>query len=208
MPNSVLERHLPVVQAAGIMGVIERHTKRLLTVYRKDGPAALASGNRERRHHNATPETAVVKLASNGYAGANHTHLTELLREREGIDPSPPTVRRILVKAGIGSPRGTASGAGACPRRRCWHRLTAASILGRRNGDPSWCCSSPWTTPPAQWPRPYSALLRTPWATWCSLRAWSVSGVSPWLSTATATLLSSTTLVKSRCLSKPPSSPG
>ena len=47
----------------------------------------------------------MVKLASNGYAGANHTHLTELLREREGIDLSRPTVRRILTKAGIGSPR-------------------------------------------------------------------------------------------------------
>ena len=48
---------------------------------------------------------ALVKLASNGYAGANHTHLTELLREREGIDLSRPTVRRILAQAGIGSPR-------------------------------------------------------------------------------------------------------
>ena len=48
---------------------------------------------------------AVVKLASNHYSGANHSHFTELLREREGIDLSRPTVRRILVKAGIGSPR-------------------------------------------------------------------------------------------------------
>ena len=48
---------------------------------------------------------AVVRLASAQYAGTNHTHLTELLREREGIDLSRPTVRRILVKAGIGSPR-------------------------------------------------------------------------------------------------------
>ena len=48
---------------------------------------------------------ALMKLASNGYAGANHTHLTELLREREGIDLSRPTVRRILAQAGIGSPR-------------------------------------------------------------------------------------------------------
>ena len=46
-----------------------------------------------------------MKLASNGYAGANHTHLTELLHEREGIDLSCPTMRRILVKAGMGSPR-------------------------------------------------------------------------------------------------------
>ena len=106
--NSVLEYQLPIAQAAEIMGVSERHSKRLLAAYRKVGPAALAHGNRGRRPHNAIPEVAaaaVVKLASNGYAGTNHTHLTELLREREGIDLSRPTLRRILVKAGIGSPR-------------------------------------------------------------------------------------------------------
>ena len=106
--NTVLEHHLAIGQAAEIMGVSERHTKRLLAAYRKDGPAALAHGNRGRRPHNAVPEdaaAAVVKLASNGYAGANHSHFTELLREREGIDLSRPTVRRILVKADLGSPR-------------------------------------------------------------------------------------------------------
>ena len=47
----------------------------------------------------------MVELASQHYEGANHTHFTELLREREGIDLSRPTVRRILTRAGIGSPR-------------------------------------------------------------------------------------------------------
>ena len=106
--NSVLEYQLPIVLAAEIMGVSERHSKRLLAAHRKVGPAALAHGNRGRRHYNAVPEAAaaaLVKLASNGYAGANHTHLTELLREREGIDLSRPTVGRILAQAGIGSPR-------------------------------------------------------------------------------------------------------
>ena len=119
--NSVLEYRLPIAQAAEIMGVSERHTKRLLAAYRKDGAAALAHGNRGRRPHNAVPETAaaaVVKLASNGYAGANHSHLTELLREREGIDLSRPTVRRILVKAGIGSPRSLRSQQHRYRRRR------------------------------------------------------------------------------------------
>ena len=119
--NSVLEYQLPIAQAAEIMGVTERHTKRLLAAYRKHGPAALAHGNRGRRPHNAIPEVAsaaVVKLASNGYAGANHTHLTELLREREGIDLSRPTVRRILVKAGIGSPRSRRSQQHRFRRRR------------------------------------------------------------------------------------------
>ena len=47
--NSVLEYQLPIAQAAEVMGVSERHTKRLLAAYRKHGPAALAHGNRGRR---------------------------------------------------------------------------------------------------------------------------------------------------------------
>ena len=119
--NSVLEYQLPIAQAAEIMGVSERHTKRLLAGYRKDGAAALAHGNRGRKPHNAVPETAaaaVVKLASNGYTGTNHTHLTELLREREGIDLTRPTVRRILVRAGLGSPRSRRSQQHRFRRRR------------------------------------------------------------------------------------------
>ena len=107
MLNSVLEYHLPIAQAAEIMGIGERQTKRLLAAYRRDGPEALAHGNRGRRPHNAVPETvaaAVVKLASNGYAGANHSHFTELLQEREGIELSRPTVRRILTKGRHGQP--------------------------------------------------------------------------------------------------------
>ena len=121
MLNSVLEYQLPIAQAAEIMGASERHTKRLLAAYRRDGAAALAHGNRGRRPHNAVLETAaatVVKLASNGYAGANHSHFTELLQEREGIDLSRPTVRRILVRAGIGSPRSRRSRQHRFRRRR------------------------------------------------------------------------------------------
>ena len=60
----------------------------------------------------------MVQLASAEYAGTNHTHLTELLREREGIDLSRPTMRRILVKAGIGSPRRRRSQQHRVRRRR------------------------------------------------------------------------------------------
>ena len=43
--NGVLEYQWPIAQAAEIMGVSERHSKRLLPAYRKDGAAALAHGN-------------------------------------------------------------------------------------------------------------------------------------------------------------------
>ena len=106
--NSVLEYQLPIAQAAELLGVSERHARRMLAAYREQGAAALAHGNRGRRPHNATSPAeaaAVVELAIQRYEGANHTHFTELLSEREGIDLSRPTVRRILTKAGIGSPR-------------------------------------------------------------------------------------------------------
>ena len=104
--NSVLEYQVAIVQAAEVLGVSPRHARRLLAAYRQDGATALAHGNRGRRPHNAIPSAeaaAVVELATGRYEGANHTHLTELLSER--IDLSRPTVRRILAKAGIGSPR-------------------------------------------------------------------------------------------------------
>ena len=71
------------------MGVSARHTRRMLAAYREKGAAALAHGNRGRRPANATPNalaSEAVRLARSRYAGVNHTHLSELLREREGID--------------------------------------------------------------------------------------------------------------------------
>ncbi len=106
--NTVLEHQLPMAQAAELLGVSERHAWRLLAAYRREGAAALAHGNRGRKPRNAIADdeaTAVVQLTSTTYAGANHTHLTELLRDREGIDLSRPTVRRILTRAGISNPR-------------------------------------------------------------------------------------------------------
>ena len=97
--NNVLEYQIPIGQAAEILGVSERHTRRLLSSYGRDGAAVLAHGNRGREPHNAVLESeaaAVVRLARTEYAGTNHTHLTELLRERESIDPSRPTAASLV----------------------------------------------------------------------------------------------------------------
>jgi len=42
--NYVLEYQVPIGQAAEILGVTERHARRLLNGYRKEGAAALAHG--------------------------------------------------------------------------------------------------------------------------------------------------------------------
>ena len=90
------------------MGVSTRHTRRILAAYGEEGAAALAHGNRGRRPANATPSalaSEAVRLARSRYAGVNHTHLSELLREREGIDIGRDTLRKILANAGVSSPR-------------------------------------------------------------------------------------------------------
>ena len=95
-------------QAATLMGVSTRHTRRILAAYRGEGAAALAHGHRGRRAPNATPEPArsgVLRLARSRYSETNHTHLSELLGEREGIEIGRTTLRRILTSAGLRSPR-------------------------------------------------------------------------------------------------------
>src|ERR687892_1287062 len=74
----------------------------------REGARGLAHKNRGRLPPNATPEAIqqqVVALARERYQGINHTQLTELLAEREGLRLSLATVRRLLVPAGLSSPR-------------------------------------------------------------------------------------------------------
>ena len=106
--NSLMAEHMTLDQAGTLMGVSTRHTRRMLAAYRERGVASVAHGHRGRRAPNATPEAVsadVVHLAAKRYPGANHTHLSELLSEREGIDIGRTTLRRILVNAGLKSPR-------------------------------------------------------------------------------------------------------
>jgi len=90
------------------MGVSERQGWRILAAYRKEGAAALPHGNRGRKPANATPLTIcrqVVTITKERYCGVNHSHLAELLEEREEITISRSTLRRLLTRAGLPSPR-------------------------------------------------------------------------------------------------------
>ena len=106
--NRLSAEQMTVDQAAEAHGGEPAPPRRILAAYRREGVAALAHGHRGRRPPNATPETTkaeVLHLASTRYLGTNHTHLSELLGEREGIDIDRSTLRRILVSAGLNSPR-------------------------------------------------------------------------------------------------------
>ena len=115
--NGVMSGQWCMREAAQVLGVSERHGWRLLAAYRKEGASGLAHKNRGRTPSNATPANTkdlVVSLAQGRYKDVNHTHLSELLAEREGVTLSRPTVRRILVRAGLNSPRRRRP-----PRHRC-----------------------------------------------------------------------------------------
>ena len=106
--NGLLAEQVALDQAAELMGVSPRHTRPTLAAYRENGPAAVAHGYHGRKPANATSEAViadVVHWARTRYEGTNHTHLSELLNEREGIAIGRTTLRRILVNAGLSSPR-------------------------------------------------------------------------------------------------------
>ena len=119
--NGVLQRYWTIKEAALLLGVSERQGWRLLAAYRREGARGLAHKNRGRLPPNATPEAIqqqVVALARERYQGINHTQLTELLAEREGLILSLATVRRLLVQAGLPSPRQRRPPKHRCRRQR------------------------------------------------------------------------------------------
>ena len=99
----VVNGGLTIDQAAAILKLSTRQVDRLLTRH-ADGPAALVHGNRGRTPVNRLDDAQralLVELATTTYAGVNHTHLAELLAEREGIVVAPRTLRRILAEASV-----------------------------------------------------------------------------------------------------------
>jgi hypothetical protein len=78
--------------------------KRLRRKMREGGVEALVHGNRGQQAWNKTASEKIekmIKLARGQYHGLNDTHLTEKLKEKEKINLSRPTVRRVLRAAGM-----------------------------------------------------------------------------------------------------------
>jgi transposase len=114
--TELLAGRLTTIEAALTLELSIRHLKRLKARYRREGVASLTHGNRGRRPwHAIDPALAerVVELARTRYVGLNHSHLADLLAEREGITLERSTIRRVLIGAGLRSPR---------PRRPPAHR--------------------------------------------------------------------------------------
>ena len=99
-----LEGREGVGGGAKLLAISTRQMKRLRRKMRERGMAGLVHGNRGRRPWNKTASKEihrVIGFARGTYQGLNDTHLTEKLKEKQGMDLSRPTVRGILRQAGI-----------------------------------------------------------------------------------------------------------
>ena len=106
--STCIQGDLACASAAELLCLSVRQIKRLKKRLREDGEAALAHANRGRPSPRRLPERirqALVRLARSKYAGFNDHHLCEKLNEVEGLHCSRETLRRLLRKEGLGSPR-------------------------------------------------------------------------------------------------------
>ena len=106
--SACLKGTVACARAAVLLCLSVRQIKRLKKRMREDGEAALAHANRGRPSHRRLPDTVrerIVQLSRTTYAGFNDHHLCEKLVEHEGFSLSRETLRRLLRKQGLGSPR-------------------------------------------------------------------------------------------------------
>jgi transposase len=91
-------------EAARALGLGVRQFRRLKAAYRRSGVAGLLHGNRGRRAPNRLADAErerIVALINSRFTGLNDSHLTEKLREIEGLDVCRETIRRLRQAAGI-----------------------------------------------------------------------------------------------------------
>jgi len=103
-----LEGRQSVRRGAELLGLSARQVKRLRKKMREGGVKGILHGNRGRKPWNRTAPEAVKRVLQflrGRYAGLNDTHVTEKLSEKEGLEVSRATVRRIRRQGGIAAAR-------------------------------------------------------------------------------------------------------
>jgi hypothetical protein len=96
----VVAGELKLWEAAVVLGLSVRQTRRLKHALLREGPAGLAHANRGRaspRRLSPTFRQHVVELYLGPYRGLNHQHFCELLDQREHLTLSVASVRRMLT---------------------------------------------------------------------------------------------------------------
>lgn len=111
--HRVMERRLPQVKAAELMGVTDRQVRRILQKVQERGDQGIIHGNRGRPSPRRIPkeeEERVMGLVRKRYCDFGPTLASEKLRESEGIWVSRETLRQWMVAYGLWQVRSSKRG--------------------------------------------------------------------------------------------------
>jgi hypothetical protein len=136
----VVEGRLPQKQAAVMMGLTARQTRRLLAAYKLEGAAALVSKKRGRpgnRRKPADVRERALALVRDLYSDFGPTLAAEKLGELHDLVVSRETLRHWMRAIGVWATRKDRAPVPHQPRFRgrpsaSWSRSTPASITGSR----------------------------------------------------------------------------
>ena len=101
--GEVTKGSMTLKEAAVVLRISYRHTRRVYRRFREQGVAGLAHRRRGRPASNAIDpdlRTRILHLHEQNYDNFNDTHFTEMLEEQDDILVSRETVRSILRSAG------------------------------------------------------------------------------------------------------------
>ena len=106
--EQVVNKKLTIKQAAEVLELSSRQTKRIAAKYREQGAPGIVHGNRGNKPNNMIDQAIrdkILKLAKSEYRDYNDCHFTEELIEKHGMNISRASVRRIRRQANLKSPR-------------------------------------------------------------------------------------------------------
>ncbi|MCK4512319.1 ISNCY family transposase [bacterium] len=101
--GEVTKGTMTLKEAAAVLRISYRHTRRVHVRYLEEGVAGLAHRRRGEPARNAIDpdlRSCILQLHEQDYGNFNDTHFTEMLEEHNGISVSRETVRSILRSAG------------------------------------------------------------------------------------------------------------
>lgn len=102
--EQVLEKRIKQVKAAEMLGVSDRHFRRLLKAYKEQGAKGLLSKKRGKPSNRRLPEklkAQTIKLMKTKYEGFGPTLGREKLKENDNIKIAKETLRQWMIEAGI-----------------------------------------------------------------------------------------------------------
>ena len=104
----IKEKRLKQKEAAEMLGVSERHVRRMLRAYRQSGAKGLISKRRGKPRNNQLKtgvKQQVIDLIYGQYHDFGPTLAHEKLTEKHSVKLSVETVRKLMIKEGLWKPK-------------------------------------------------------------------------------------------------------